>query len=252
MVVPSSKSAAEYIVREFGVPEDRVRAVVFGVDRKRFRRANEEEKRRICARWSIPLDATLVFNARRFRPLWGSRVATAAFQRVARAHQDVHFVLLGGPLTENEIERARGEVDSAGLGARFTFIEGSIPLREYAELLSVADVFTSLMAAADMRSSSVLQGISAGAIPVISAVDEHATMAAEGYRVFLVDPLDADDVAAVLNRCLRHPEEWAALRRANDELIAAHADRERQQSVFAGLVDEVCSRFERDRRSGAL
>src|SRR5262249_11918377 len=152
------------------------------------RRADDEQRPVVCARWKIDPKATIVLNPRRFRPDWGAFVALDAFFQLALENVDTHFIMFGGLHTEQFTEKARAEIAKRGLSARFTILDGEAPLDTCAELMSISDVFVSLLGRGDMRSASVLQAAAAGAAPIVSDNDEYREMQRLGFAALLVKP----------------------------------------------------------------
>jgi glycosyltransferase involved in cell wall biosynthesis len=249
VVLPSSSTAARSIQERFKIPARRVRPLSWGVDRGMFRQATPPERERILARWGIPPAASVVLNVRQFHPLWGSLVALEAFLALAPDHPKVHFIMLGGIRTEALVSEARRKVAAAGLDGRITLLEGRVPLETVAELMSVADAFTSLMAAADMRSASVLQATAAGAVPVLSDAEEYREMERQGFRAHFVDPAQPAEAARALECVLSSPDSATAIRLANADYIARHEDRSVQLERMWKLILEAC---EQRRPSGRL
>jgi glycosyltransferase involved in cell wall biosynthesis len=243
LIVPSSTTAARHISERFGVAAEKVRAVSWGVDRRTFKRADAERREAVCARWGIDPGSTVFLNARRFRPIWGAFTALEAFMRLAAENPSTHFVLFGGLYTEEFTGQARAKLEEAGMLSRFTLLEGDAPLELCAELMSISDVFVSLMGRGDMRSVSVLQATAAGGVPVISDVPEYREMERQGFAARFVEPDSVEDVLAALRFCISNPEEARAMATRNDVYIAEHEDYQRQMDKMLGLIDAVCDDY---------
>jgi glycosyltransferase involved in cell wall biosynthesis len=240
LVLPSSTTAARHIVDRFRVPAHRVRPVSWGVDRSMFRRATPPERARTLAKLGLPPAATVVLNVRQFHPLWGCFVALEAFLALAPDHPDVRFVMLGGVGSEPHVREARRRIAAAGHAGRFVILDGRVPLVTVAELMAVADISSSLMSAADMRSASVLQATAAGAVPVVTNTDEHREMARQGFAARLVDAIDRASVERAIAGLLAAPEAVVAMRQANDLYIARHEDQSLQLERMWQLIRETC------------
>ena len=236
LVVPASVSATRYIADRFDVPPERIQGISWGVDRHAFRRASAEQRRAICARWGVDPAALVVLNVRRFRPAWGCFVALRAFVQVACETAGVHFIMLGGAGSERYVAQARAILAEEGLAARFTLLEGDAPLSVCAELMSVSDVFVSLLKTGDMRSSSVLQAAAAGGAPIVADGPEYRHMEAAGFAGVFVEPESVADVVNALRWYIAHPEKRADVTARNAVYIATHEDPERQ---MARLLDAI-------------
>lgn len=243
LVVPSSVFAARHIVERFGLPEANVKAVSWGIDLAESWRAAQTERVRICAKWNIAPEAVIVQNCRRFMPHWGCYAALEAFLRLANDDEQSHFVMLGGRGPLDLINEARQRVSAAGMCNRFTFVDRELGLDEFHELASVSDVFLSLVARGDMRSSSVLQLAAAGAAPVIGDVPEYRLMASQGFSALFPKTDDVDEIVDAVRRYVRSPELRAETSMRNAAYLRVHEDREVQMDALLSLIDGVCGRY---------
>lgn len=244
LIVPSSTTAARHICSRFKVAPEKVIPVSWGVDRTRFKRAEGNKRREICARWKIDPGATVVLNPRRFRPAWGAFVALEAFMRLADECPQTHFILFGGLSTESLMETARSRLEREGLLSRFTLLWGNAPLEVCAELMSVSDVFVSLLGRGDMRSASVVQAAAAGGVPVITDLPEYREMERLGFSALFVRPDDVDDVLSALRLCLDRPEQVADFAARNQAYISEHENHKKQMDRLLNLIDNVCSDYD--------
>lgn len=243
LIVPSSTAGAHHICERFNIPASKVRAVSWGVDRELFKKADEGRREAICLKWGIDRRWRIILNSRRFHPMWGCFVALDAFKRLANEMPAIHFIMLGGVLTEPYVQQARAEITKAGLSSRFSIMEGDVPLNIVAELMSISDIFVSLLGRGDMRSGSVLQATAAGGIPVISDLPEYREMGRLGFSGFFVNPEKAEDVLEALRFCLKHPERMSEIRIQNDAYIAKYEDNKKQMDMLLRMIEEVCLKY---------
>ena len=169
LVVPGSPLSRDYLHQRFGVAINRMHCGgLWALDRERFRRSSDAVRQGLCARFGIDSGALIVMNVRRFFPAWGSDFALTAFVRFAKDHPRAHFVMLGGSGTGDLVATARQVLASEGLSRRFTLFDGDISLDDCAGLMSIADIFVSLMREQDMRPlASILEAAASGGAPII-------------------------------------------------------------------------------------
>jgi glycosyltransferase involved in cell wall biosynthesis len=242
LIVSTSTTAARHIVDRFRISPEKVQALSWGVDRTLFVRAEGEERRRLREHWRIDPNATVFLNARRFRPAWGGFVALEAFMRLAKDHPATHFILLGGLGTSEFVGSARERLAEAELLDRFTLLDEQVPIEVCAELMSISDVFLSLLGRGDLRSASVLQAAQAGGVPVISDLPEYREIERLGFRALFVDPDSDQDVFEALELCLRDPGRLAGIRERNERYLRTHEDRKRQMDRLVELIEDLCRR----------
>lgn len=246
LVCPGSAVAARHICTRYRVPEHRVHAVPWGVDQQMFAKADRDERRRICRKYDINPGAMIFMNARRFRPEWGCDLALEAFIRLAEEYPSFHFVMLGGLGTEPYVHAARHQLIRRGLEHRFTLFEGDIPLSDCAELMSVSDVFVSLMRTRDMGSASILQAASAGGAPVLRDQEEYRKMERLGFRaLFVVNVEDVESVVDALRSYADNQELRQDFVNRNQVYLTKYEDYDRQMRKLLDLIDEVCDAYGR-------
>ena len=251
LILPSSTTAAHHICRRFKVSPGKVKAVSWGVDRNKFKRAEGEQKEALCVRWNIDPKATIVLNPRRFRPDWGAFVSLEAFMKIASENASTHFILFGGRHTEQYTAQARTEISQRGLSARFTILEGEASLDVCAELMSISDVFVSLLGRGDMRSASVLQAAAAGAAPVISDNPEYREMERCGFNALFVTPDSTAEVVNALRHYINDPEKVRDVVAQNDRYLAQYEDYSTQMDHILSLIAGVCEQYARPRYTRA-
>jgi len=243
LIVPSAIMAAKHLSKRYGVCADRIRAVSWGVDRSLFHRATSEERAEICLRYDIDPRSTIVLNVRRFQELWGSRTALDAFLKLAAERTDTHFVLFGGAGLEQKIHQARSRIAQAQLLERFTLLEGNTPLTECARLMSVADIFTSLMGRGDMRSASVLQATASGATPIIADLPEYREMERLGFAAQFVSPANSTDTVRALRLLVDDPNKRRQMAEKNQCYIQQYEAADHQMEKLLQLIDSASSPY---------
>lgn len=240
LVLPSSTSAAAYIVERFGVPEKRVIPISWGVDLAELGVASTDRVERIRGELGIPAGSIVILNARRFRPMWGCFVALEAFLTIADEDARAHFILLGGDVTDEFVDVAERMIAERGHRSRFTIFHDQIPLAAAHDAMIASDIFVSLLGRGDMRSSSVLEAAAAGGVPVVADAEEVRTMERLGFRALFVDSESPADVAAALRRAIDDPGLRREIRSQNDRYVRAHEDRAIQMDRMLEEIDRVC------------
>jgi glycosyltransferase involved in cell wall biosynthesis len=243
LIVPGSTTAAGHICKRFGVSPEKVRVIPWGVDLQLFKRADAEQRRTICSRWNIDPGATTILNSRRFRPDWGAFVALEAFIQMASENSSTHFIMLGGKDTEDFTRQARAQLEEKALASRFTILEGDASLATCAELMSISDVYLSLLGRGDMRSSSVLQAAAAGGAPIISDLPDYREMEQLGFVASFVQPDNVEEVVRAIRLYLQTPAKIRDTVAANDRYLAEHEDYSTQMDKLLSLITGVCARY---------
>lgn len=239
LVLPSSHAAADHIVQRFGVARECVQDISWGMEISPLLGATVEDRLAARTRWNIPPGAVVVANSRRFRPVWGSREVLAAALQVVSRDPQTHFILIGGPGASDEIERARNAIGVSGVENRFTLIDRELSLAEYHDLAITADIATSIMERADMRSSSVLEYAAAGAAMVIGDVPEYRHMERLGFQAQFVPCRDIAAITSAIMKAARDPELRDRARAANRTYLLAHENRTKQFDRLWSALDSL-------------
>jgi glycosyltransferase involved in cell wall biosynthesis len=246
LVVTGAVSSIPYLESRFRVKRARIHfSSSWGADLHQFRRAPPEERQQICEQFGIPPEALIVMNVRRFLPAWGSDVALESFLRFAASEPSAYFVLLGGAGTETLTTAARQRIRAEGHADRFVLVEGNQPITVCAKLMSVADIFVSLIRMRDMRSSSVVQAAAAGGAPIIGNQQEYRCMENEGFKALFVDEKDVDAVVRSLQEYAANPGLRSSMASANQAYLTMNADVEMGARDLIRRVDEICKGYRR-------
>jgi glycosyltransferase involved in cell wall biosynthesis len=237
LIVPGAKAGADHIVNRFDVPSHRVSVNRWGFDRTLFRRASDEQRRAFCAASGIDPASLIIVNIRRFKPRWGNDLALEAFLRLAAENPRLAFFAIGGGGSEPFAAEARARIAAEGFEGRIRILDGHVPDETIQQLVSVTDIFTSLVRRNDMGSRSIKEGASTGATPVLSNIASAREMESLGFRGFFVDELSASGVTATLRRAIEAPPALRAeIAAANQRYLDVHEDR---QAHLLDMLDRI-------------
>jgi glycosyltransferase involved in cell wall biosynthesis len=201
-VMTGSQSSREDIVRDFRVPADQVKVIPLGVDTRLF---HPRPQPRVPGR--------IVSVASADSPLKGVATLLRAFAKLV-TERTAELTLVGKPTPGGPTDRLVSEL---ALGDQVRFVSG-ISDDELAELIASAEVAVvpslyegfSLPAVEHMASGTPLIATRTGALPEVV-----------GDAAVLVEPGDAEELAAALARLLDSPAErerlaGVALRRVQE------------------------------------
>lgn len=186
--VSVSAHLAQYLTESVGVPRERVRHIVNGVDTQRFRPrdiAGDGEAR----------DTFVIGTIGRLTPVKDQQTLIAAFaglrERIPERFPALRLVLLGdGP----EAERLRGQVATADLETQ-TWMPGN--RNDIPEQLQKMDLFV-LPSLAEGIPVTVLEAMASGLPVVASRVGGLPELIDDGVTGTLLEPGDPDALCAVL------------------------------------------------------
>jgi len=207
--------------RALGAPADRVRMVPWGVDRERFRPRDREPGR--------------VLSTRMHEAVYDIPTVLRGMAEVLRDQPGAHLHIAGDGSRRAEHERLAEEILPAG---RYTFL-GRLSADDLAAELGSAEVFVSA-SLSDSTSVSLLEAMSAGAVPVVSDIEGNRPWVSAGESGLLFRPGDAAGLAAAVRRALTDADWRERARTRAAATIAARGDWHHNlaciEAMFAALV----------------
>ena len=207
--------------RALGAPPGRLRAIPWGVDRARFAPGVREPG--------------LLLSTRMHEPIYDLPTLLRGAAAVMAKRPETFLAIAGDGTRRADHERLAGSLLPAG---RFRFL-GRLAPAELADWLGRATVYLSA-SLSDSTSLSLLEAMSAGAIPVVSDIEGNREWVGpgEGARVFA--PGDAGALSLALDAALGDAAWQSAARARNAAVIAERGDWHRNfariESAFAALA----------------
>jgi glycosyltransferase involved in cell wall biosynthesis len=230
-VLALSRVHADYLVREEGVPEKKIRIVPNGIDPDRFATLPDREEAR--RRLDISRDAVVVGCVAMLRPEKNHALLLDALAPLRARYPSLCVALVGeGP--ERAALEARAARDDLLGAVRFFGLRENV-----AEILSAFDLFVlPSLPAVETQPVSVLEAMAAGVPVVATRVGDLETLLDGGRAGVLVPSGNVESMAAALMRVLddaglrsdliAHGREVATrftLDRSADALLAVLEDR---------------------------
>lgn len=221
-VLAVSHSTADDVIRRVGVPASRVTCLPNGVDTARFYPAGLEEREVARAGLGVGAGKVLVAGLGRLHP----QKNWPLFLAVAREFSEVEFVIAG---TGPEEARLRA---AAGGNVRF------VGFRDPAEVLAAADVFL-LTSDYEGMPMTLLEAMSCGVAPVVSAVDGCRDILGDGAGGLMAEAGNVGDFAAKLGPLIASAEERTALGSAARDKVLRTYDARAQTAVVEALYRKL-------------
>lgn len=239
--VAVARGAAEYLIREEGLPRDKVHVIYNGVDLERF---SGEGRATARAELGLAHDAPVAVHVAQLRPEKGHDVLLDAAAIVAAKIPTVRFLLVGdGPLRatiEGRIRELHLERTVTLLGIR----------HDVPRVLAAADVaLLPSHARVETFPNSILEAMASGLPIVASRVGSLDEMVVDRVNGVLLPAGDVRALAQAIEEILLDPEHARAMGRSARERVAEHFTRDRairaREELFSSLV-----RARRPRASG--
>lgn len=227
-------SIGPYLERELGVPAAKIRTFSWGADLTLFRPREQLEQEALRQRLDLNPASPILFSPRKWGRLWGSDRLAEALPRALAAVPGALAVLLGPAPGDAEGLVWKQALDRSPVGARLRWLDADQTPETMAGLFSVADLFVSA-APRDLLSSTVVEGMACGCLPVLTDLPAYAKYATHGETALLAGEGSADALADAMIRGLGD----SALRARAAALNTERMRREEDASVNMLQMEDV-------------
>ncbi len=219
------------MLRDLGVPDDRLKVHHIGVDLMAFSRGERDEEH------------PRVIMVGRFVEKKGFEYGMRAFAKAARG-TGAHLTVVGGGERES---RLRALVGSLGIGGQVDFT-GPLTNREVAERLQTSDILLapSVVAADGDRESGLVVAKEASASEVVPVGARHGGIPEiidDGVTGFLVPERDVEAMSARLSRLLADAQLRVEMGKAAREKMEREYDNRVRVAALEGFYDEARERY---------
>jgi glycosyltransferase involved in cell wall biosynthesis len=197
-----SPGVKDYLMKEIGLPPEKIRVVVNGVDITAINAARPRAEMR--RELGLPADAPVIGLVGRLDH-WGKghKELFAAMARLT-ARYPVQALIVGGGRREVEIKQAAIDL---GLADAVHFLGSR---RDVPDLLHAMDIFV-LPSYSEGLSLALMEAMAAGLAVVASAVGGNPDLVADAETGLLIPPKDAEALAVAMERLLADPTEAKAM-----------------------------------------
>lgn len=231
LITADSQDLKERVIR-YGVSEDKVVVINWGIDLQRFNK--KEDSGDIRKELGVS-NSPIVLSMRRLEPLYNLDIFVKAIPLVLSHISNVRFLILGDGSMKKELVSI-----AKRLGVlRNIYFLGMVNERDIIRYLSIAQVFVSIPTW-DGTSVSLLEAMALGVPIIVSDLPSNREWIKDGWNGFTVPVRDVEALAERIIFCLRNPELREIFRDRNLEIVKERADRkkemERMERYYQGLV----------------
>jgi len=238
-ITTTSVAMREQLVHRFGLDEEKITTFSWGVDLPTFSQDRTAESAKLREGLAIPERSPVVLSIRHFRERYGIADIIKSIPDVLAKHPEAFFVFVGGWIDREFHAHQRQFIDRQGIQENVRVIARMVEPAEMAALLQMATIFVSVPYW-DQLSSSVLEGMACGAIPIVGRLEVYKEVIEDGVNGFLVPLHDsgglAERLCATLSDSAYYRETFARL---NRKLISEHHDWSVQAPNMLGVYEQV-------------
>jgi glycosyltransferase involved in cell wall biosynthesis len=240
-VVASGERAAQ-LVRDAGVPADRVLAITAGVDLDRFHPGVSGAG----VRAELGLDAPLVGLVANLRGSKGHRFFLEAARQVLREAPSARFLVVGGGVGFDDIRR---RIEEMALGAEVRMLGFR---RDIPEVMAALDVLVLPSIKSEATSQVILQALAVGTPVVATTVGGSPEVIRDGVTGRLVPPADGVALAGAIVDLLRDPGGARAMASTGQAEVRASQSIDAVMGRTTAVYRDVLDRSRRRAGSGIL
>lgn len=215
---------------------DRFVSRSWGIEMQSIQSLKKSDRVSERARLGIPTDAVVAIHNRQYRDFWHvDSLLEIAIQFCADGTGYFLFVCpKGDSIAFEKAMRAEKRVNAVGLGDRVRFIH-DVNHHDMLRIFNASDLYT-CFGDADLLSSSVLEAMALGLIPVVRNLPAYREVIRDGHNGYLHDELDH-------SRVLRQMREIASSIESYREIFSVS-----NRKLIADNYDaRICSRWMVDR-----
>jgi len=194
-----------YLVKTFGLPQDKILRVPWGIDLGVFQRGYLMQVRALKRVLGIKASAPIVLSNRYMAPQYEIESIIDAIPYVLKSHSDTAFIFVRGHGSAEFENRMKLKAEKLEVADKTCFISKLITPRDMAVYLNMADAFLSIPKT-DQFGSSVMEGMACGSIPIVSDIRAYYQYLRDGINAFFVNPENPREIAEKVIYCIEHPE----------------------------------------------
>jgi glycosyltransferase involved in cell wall biosynthesis len=231
-VITVGGSTRQYMIREKGIPPDKVMTIPTGIDLSMF--DAEEVQGDLRQELGIPSQAPVFGTVSVFRRLKGHQVLLEATPEILRAVPEARLLLAGeGPQEKN----LRKKIEELGIG-KSVLMPGF--REDVPRVLNTMDVFV-FPSLQEALGTAILEALAMRRAVVASRVGGIPEIIEDGKTGYFIDPENSTDIAEKVIHLLKNPELRLQMGDRGRRFVETHYDHRlmvrRLEDLYRELVE---------------
>jgi len=203
MITTNFLELAEYLTKDFSIPESKIRPFSWGVDLSIFHPGYREEAAFLKRDLHLPSDSRILLSSRMMKPYWGIETIARALPRVFREIPNSYAVFLRGAGEETFENHIREIIQKSGFLDRVRFVPEYLTEKQMAVYLNMAEAFVSCPKS-DLLSLSVLEGMACGCAPILGLLPAYKKRVVHKHNGLFFKPENTENLADTVIGFLRN------------------------------------------------
>ncbi len=222
-VTTTAKFMGKYLTKEFGLPENRIVRIPWGIDLKIFHRGYEEEVKKLREKLEIKDNSPVIISNRAIHPKYEIQTIVEAIPHITKKHPNATLIFIRGNGDKNFEKIIKKRISELGIDSNIRFIPRFISPKEMAVYLDTSDILISIPKT-DQFASSVMEGMACGAIPIVSDIEAYKQYLKDEENAFFINPDDPKELTEKTIFCIEHPELKETFYKINKKFIEEDED----------------------------
>jgi glycosyltransferase involved in cell wall biosynthesis len=212
-----------FLVKTFGLPQNRIVRIPWGIDLGIFHRGYEGEVVAAKKALRVKADAPVIVSNRHMDPKYEIESVIDAIPYVLESHPNTIFVFLRGYGSSEFEKKMRLKAEKSEVASNIRFVSRPVTPKEMAIYLNMADIFISIPKT-DQFGGSVMEGMICGSIPVVSDIEVYHQYLEDRVNAFFVNPENPREIAEKIIHCINHSEVKDSVYAINRRIIEEKED----------------------------
>ncbi|HOO33818.1 MAG TPA: glycosyltransferase family 4 protein [Thermotogota bacterium] len=218
-VITVDNRIKEYVMNDYGYPEDRINVVFNAIDIEKFQPVSDEIQKDLKQQYGFAIDECVVLIPRRLVKKNGILVVAEVSKRLK--NEKIKFLFIGdGPLENQLRQQAASDKSLKPLGR--------LPHDKIVDYYKLSDIILIPSIPSDgveeATSLSMLEGMSCAKPVVVSAIGGLKEVIKDGINGFLTEPANVHQIAEILQKIYKNPESFDEIRKkAREHVVANHS-----------------------------
>ncbi len=241
MVTTTAKFMGKYLAKGFGLPENKIVRIPWGIDLKIFHRGYEEEVKKLREKLEIKDNSLVIISNRHLSPKYEIQTIIESAPYVIKKHSNMVFVFIRGYGEPTFEDKMRTIAEKLGIIKNIRFVSRFVSPEEMVVFLNMSDILISIPKT-DQFASSVMEGMACGTIPVVSNIEAYKQYLKDEENAFFINPDDSKELTEKTIYCIEHPKIKERFYEINKKIIEENEDWSRNaikmEELYAKIIEE--------------
>ena len=239
IVLTTSHYLKDYIHNEFGIPQNSIKEIPYGIDLTMFHKGYEVEAKKLRIELGIADTSFVIFSPRHCKEHYRIENIVRAMPYIVSKNPDVFLILLRGTTYNVSYEEGIEELSrKLGVNKNIRIVKRELRPQEMAVYYNASDALVSIPLS-DQFGGSIQEGMACGVVPIVGKLDVYNLYLTDGKNALFTDAEDPQNIAEKLVYVIQHPEIKELYYETNRKIIQEKEDWNRNAPRMEELYFEI-------------